>query len=101
ARPMGPISLAGILFGWSGLALWKSLPAVYRKSVRLAGAAWVLGLVYCSTWFIKLNGRFGVAGKPGRPFDEEVVMFVFIPTAILFLMAIQIVFLRKKIQPEA
>jgi uncharacterized membrane protein len=93
---MGPIGLAGLLYCWSGVVLWKSLPSVRKNAVILTGLAWVLCLVYCLTCFATLNGNFGVAGEsrqPGSPYDEEVVMFVFIPTAMLFLIAIEVVFL--------
>jgi hypothetical protein len=95
---MGPIGIAGMLYSWSGVVLWKSLPSVRKNAVILTGIAWVLCLVYCLTWFAVLNGNFGVAGKsrqPGSPYDEEVVMFVFIPTAMLLLIAIEVVFLWR------
>lgn len=95
---MGPIGIAGILYTWSGVVLWKSFPSVHKKPVILAGAAWLFCLAYCLTWLAMLNGSFGVAGvqrQPGDPYDEEVVMFVFVPTAMLLLVAIEVVFLWR------
>lgn len=95
---MGPMGIAGILYSWSGVVLWKSLPSVRKRTVILAGIAWLFCLVYCSRWFSMLHGNFGVAGQTrqsGAPYDEEVVMFVFIPTAMLLLIAIEVVFLWR------
>jgi hypothetical protein len=97
---MGPMGIAGILYAWSGVVLWKSLPSVRKKAVILTGTAWLFCLVYCLRWFSMLHGSFGVAGQtrqPGAPYDEEVVMFVFIPTAMLFLIAIEVVFLWRTV----
>lgn len=95
---MGPLGIAGGLYSWSGVVLWKSLPSVRKNAVILTGIAWVFCLVYCLTWFAVLNGNFGVAGaprQPGAPYDEEVVMFVLIPTAMLLLISIEVVFLWR------
>lgn len=97
---LGPMGIAGILYAWSGFVLWKSFPSVRNQAVLLAGTAWLLGLAYCARWYWMLHGSFGVAGQarqPGAPYDEEVVMLVFIPTAILVLVAIQIVFLWRTV----
>jgi hypothetical protein len=51
-----------------------------------------------------LNGEFGLGGrqrKAGDPFDEEIVMFVFIPIAVLLLVVIQFLYLRRKLKSEA
>jgi len=51
-----------------------------------------------------LNGQFGVGGRQrqaGDPFDEEIVMFVFIPIAVLLLVAAQFVYLRRRIKCKA
>jgi len=104
ARLVGPIGIAGILYCWSGVTLWRSLPSVHKKSVVLIG--WALGfcLAYCIQFIVMLNGQFGVGGlqrQAGDPFDEEIVMFVFIPIAVLLLVAIQFVYLRRKIKRKA
>jgi hypothetical protein len=95
----GPLCFSGILYALSGVVLWKSFPAVTGKAIYLQGIAWILCLVYCLIWFIRLKGKFGVGGQdrePSDPFDEELVMFVFIPTAALFLVAIQLTYLWKQ-----
>jgi hypothetical protein len=95
----GLLCFSGILYALSGVVLWKSLPAVTGKVIYLQGIAWILCFAYCLIWFINLKGQFGVGGQdrePGDPFDEELVMFVFIPTAALFLVAIQLTYLWKQ-----
>jgi hypothetical protein len=104
ARVSGPIGIAGILYCWSGVALWRSIPSVHKKSVVLIG--WALGfcLAYCIQFIVILNGQFGVGGRQrqaGDPFDEEIVMFVFIPIAVLLLVAAQFVYLRRRIKCKA
>ena len=99
---MGPMGFAGILYAWSGLVLWQSLPAVRKKAVILAGSAWLFCLIYCLRWFAMLHGSLGVSGQTrqsGAPYDEEVVMIVLIPTVILFLIAIEVVFLWRTVMP--
>jgi hypothetical protein len=104
ARMVGPIGIAGILYCWSGLALWRSLPSIHKKSLVLIG--WALGfcLAYCIQFIVMLNGEFGLGGRQreaGDPFDEEIVMFVFIPIAVLLLVVIQFLYLRRKLKSEA
>jgi hypothetical protein len=103
ARLVGPIGIAGILYCWSGVALWRSFPSVHKKSLVLIG--WALGfcLAYCIQFIVMLNGQFGLGGRQrqaGDPFDEEIVMFVFIPIAVLLLVVIQFVYLRRKVKRE-
>jgi hypothetical protein len=101
---MGPMGIAGVLYCWSGVALWKSLPSVPRTTVVLIGIAWVLCLIYCTIWVAMWNGQFGVGGQPrraGDPYDEEIVLFVFIPMAVLLLVAIEFEYLRRKSNPPA
>ncbi|MFK7850551.1 MAG: hypothetical protein AB8D78_06190 [Akkermansiaceae bacterium] len=94
----GPIGVAGILYAWSGLVLWKSLPAVQGKCVVLTGMAWGFCLIYCIVGFFMVGGLGGESNfrQPGGAFDEEVVMFLFIPTAILLLVAVEFVFLWRR-----
>ncbi len=97
-RLLGLIGIAGIFYSCSGIALWRSLPLVKRNSVILTGAGLLFSFAYCLVWFVMLNGNFGVAGQmrePGDPFDEEVVMFVFVPMGILLLVTIEFVFLWR------
>jgi len=101
ARLVGPIGIAGIIYCWSGLVLWRSLPSVNKKSVVLIGCALGCCLAYCIHFIVILNGQYGVGVRqrqPGDPLDEEIVMFVFIPIAVLFLGAIQFEYLRRKIE---
>ena len=94
----GPLCFSGILYALSGVVLWRSLPAVTGKALYLQGIAWILCFAYCLIWFVILKGQFGVGGQdrdPGEPYDEEIVMFVFIPTAALLLVAIQLTYLWK------
>jgi hypothetical protein len=96
---MGPLIIAGSLYVSSGVILWRSLPRVTGKVIWLQGTAWVLCLTYCLIWFVSLEGRFGSGGqerKPGDPFDEEIVMWVFIPAAALLLVAIEFAYLWNK-----
>jgi len=96
---MGPLGIAGILYCWSGVVLWKSLPSVQGKSVGLIGIAWGFCLAYCIVCVVMLNGQFGVGGtqrQGGEPYDEEIVMFVFIPMAVLLLVGIEFEYLRRK-----
>ena len=104
ARLVGPIGIAGVLYCWSGVALWRSLPSVRKKTVVLIG--WALGfcLAYCIQFIVILNGRFGPGGRQrqaGDPYDEEVVMFVFIPMAVLLLVTTQFEYLRRKSKDKA
>lgn len=103
AQLVGPIGIAGVLYCWSGVALWRSLPSVRKNSLVLIGCAWGCCLAYCLQFIVMLNGQYGVGGRqrqPGDPFDEEIVMFVFIPIAVLFLVAIQFEYLRRKIEQK-
>ena len=86
---LGPLGFAGILYSLSGVFLWKSLPSVRKNTLILTGSAWILCLVYCLRALILSNISFGA------PYDEEVVMFVFIPTAMLLLIAIEVAFLWR------
>ncbi|MEY3395848.1 MAG: hypothetical protein RL346_2085 [Verrucomicrobiota bacterium] len=98
-RLVGPIGIAGILYCWSGVALWRSLPDVHKKPLVLTGCAMGFCLAYCIQLIVMLNGQFGVEGRhrqAGDPFDEEIVMLVFVPIAVLLLIAIQFVYLLRK-----
>ena len=95
----GPLCFSGILYALSGVMLWRSLPTVTGKAICFQGIAWILSFAYCLIWFVTLKGQFGVGGQdrgPGEPYDEEIVMFVFIPTAALLLVAIQLTYLWTK-----
>ena len=99
ARLVGPIGIAGILYCWSGVTLWRSIPFVHMKSVVLVGCALGFCLLYCVQFVFMLDGKFGKGGRQrdaGDPFDEEIVMFVFIPIALLLLGVIQFEYLRRK-----
>lgn len=96
---IGPIGVAGVLYCGSGVTLWRSLPSVRRITVVLLG--WVLGflLAHCIQFIAVSRGRFGPGGEPrqaGDPFDEEVVLFLFVPMAMLLLAAIQFEYLRRR-----
>ena len=99
ARLVGWIGMAGLLYCWSGLVLWASLPLVKKQAVVLIGSALVCGLAHSIQFIASLNGGLGRGGRPrqaGDPFDEEVVLFVFVPMAVLLLVAIQFEYLRRK-----
>ena len=103
-RQLGPMGMAGILFCWSGVALWRSLPAVPKKSVVLMGCALGFCLAYCIQFMVMLDGRFGPGGvqrQAGDPFDEEVVMFLFIPLAVILLFSVPFEYLRRKAKHQA
>lgn len=51
--------------------------------------AWTCCFVYCLTWFVEIDID---------PHDEEIMMFVLIPTVILMLIAIEIIFLWRKMK---
>ena len=100
---MAPIGIAGLLYAWSGVLLWRSRPGSIRSSVLWMGCAWMLVLLYCITWLGILRGRLGVGGttrQPGDAFDEELVVFVFVPMALLGVIAVQIGYLWSKMSGE-
>jgi uncharacterized protein YqgC (DUF456 family) len=99
ARLIGWVGIAGLLYCWSGLILWMSIPSVHKQSVVLIGCALVSLLAHCIQFVAILNGRFGPGGRQrqsGDPYDEEVVMFVFVPMAAILLVTVQFEYLRRK-----
>lgn len=94
---LGPLCFSGILYISSGVALWRSHPAVKGRVLVYQGSAWLLCCAYCLIFFITIGGKVGVGGHGiGHPYDEEIVMFLFIPAAGLLLVGVELCYLWNK-----
>ena len=85
----GPLFLAGLLYFSSGVILMRSLPSVSGKALIYQGLAVILGIGYCLGWMTV--GRLD-------PYNEVVLLFVFIPAAGLLMAIIEFGYLWKKWQ---
>ncbi len=87
-----PLGIAGGLYCWSGISLWRCLPEVRARTLLTIGIVWAMLLAYCITTFMSLRAT-GSFLLPDCFHDEEIVMLFTIPSSFLLIIAIELLFL--------